>query len=180
MKYERFEDLPVWRSAADLASRMVSWATQPIFRGKGDLSNQLQRATLSISNNIAEGFERGSTAELIHFLYIARGSAGEVRSMLCVMERIPECDNLKPEISDLKSICESISRQLRGWANSLQNSDIKGQRHLADETRRRYDNKTRRVFQSKMQTFHDQQERDLNEIAEKRRRQTGNSGADEN
>jgi len=41
-----------------------------------------------ISNNIAEGFERGSTTELIHFLYIARGSAGEVRSMLCVIERM--------------------------------------------------------------------------------------------
>ena len=48
-----------------------------------------------ISNNIAEGFERSSTSELIHFLYIARGPAGEVRSMLCVMERMSAFDNLK-------------------------------------------------------------------------------------
>jgi four helix bundle protein len=67
---------------------MFEWTQLASFRGKGDLANQLQRAALSISNNIAEGFERGSTKELLNYLYIARGSAGEVRSMLCVMERM--------------------------------------------------------------------------------------------
>jgi len=98
MKYERFEDLPVWNDAADLAARMFPWTNQSCFRGLGDLANQLQRATLSISNNIAEGFERGTTNELITFLYYARGSAGEVRSMLCVMERMEEFQHLKSEI----------------------------------------------------------------------------------
>ena len=101
--YKRFEDLPVWQKSADLAARMFSWTKNPAFRGEGDLKNQIQRATLSISNNIAEGFERGSTTELIHFLYIARGSAGEVRSMLCVMDRMPEFCDLKSEIADFKS-----------------------------------------------------------------------------
>ncbi len=82
-------DLPVWQKAADTATRVFEWSQRNIGRGNGDLASQLQRATLSISNNIAEGFERGSTNELIHFLDIARGSAGEVRSMLCVMERMP-------------------------------------------------------------------------------------------
>ena len=113
--YQRFEDLPVWQKAADLAARIFEWSQQPVLRGKGDLVSQLQRATLSISNNIAEGFERGSTRELIHFLYIARGSAGEVRSMLCVMERMSAFDHLKSEISNFKSICENIFRQIRGW-----------------------------------------------------------------
>ena len=79
MKYERFEDLPVWQAAADLAVKVFAWSSHIWFRGKGDLANQIQRAALSISNNIAEGFERGSTNELLQFIYIGRGSAGEVR-----------------------------------------------------------------------------------------------------
>ena len=77
--YKRFEDLPVWIKAADLAALIFRYTRHDSFRGKGDLANQLQRATLSISNNVAEGFERGSTAELLQYLYIARGSAGEAR-----------------------------------------------------------------------------------------------------
>ncbi len=145
MKYNRFEELPVWQLSADLAARIFSWSSAPVFRGKGDLANQIQRATLSISNNIAEGFERGTTAELIHFLYVARGSAGEVRSMLCVIERMNEFENLKSEISNFKSIAESISRQIRGWANSLQNSEITGQKHLDDKSRDRYQRGKRRA-----------------------------------
>ena len=138
MKYERFEDLPVWQASADLAAKIFAWTEDGKFRGRGDPSNQLQRAVLSISNNIAEGFERGSTNELINFLYYARGSAGEVRSMLCVIERIDGYHQQAIEISNLKSICESVSRQIRAWTGSLQNSDIKGQRHLNDNSKKRY------------------------------------------
>jgi four helix bundle protein len=105
--------------------------------------NQLERAVLSVSNNIAEGFERGTTNELLQFLYIARGSAGEVRSMLTLAGRRPLRDDFKSQISDLKSIAESCSRQLGGWAKSLKNSDIKGQRHLNDRVRRAQDQKQR-------------------------------------
>jgi len=109
--------------------------------------DQLDRAALSVSNNIAEGFERGTTAELFAFIYIARGSAGEVRSMLCLKERRAEKGNwpayLKIQISDLKSIAESSSRQLRAWADSLQNSEIKGQRHLTAKSRFRDEQRKR-------------------------------------
>jgi len=91
---------------------------------------------VSVSNNIAEGFERGTTQELLTFIYIARGSAGEVRSMLCLLERLPIFANLKSEISNLKLRAEEISRQLRGWADSLQNSQIKGQRYLTNKSKR--------------------------------------------
>ncbi len=105
------------------------------FSGRGDLRDQVQRAGLSISNNIAEGFERGTTNELVTFLYYAKGSAGEVRSMLNVCERLPFLAHLRSEISNLKSLVESISRQLQAWADSLQNSGIKGVKHLTDAVR---------------------------------------------
>ncbi len=154
MTYDRFEDTPVWQAAADLAAAVFDWVEHPVFRGKGDLADQLQRAALSISNNIAEGFERGTTNELLQFLYYARGSAGEVRSMLGVMERSARFRDLKSQIADFKSRCESISRQIRGWANSLQNSDIPGQRHLNDQSRRAYENRQRREeHQKRMDAF---------------------------
>jgi four helix bundle protein len=143
MKYNRFEELPVWKDAAYLAAEIYSWSSQTVFRGKGDLANQLQRAALSISNNIAEGFERGTTSELLAFLYYARGSAGEVRSMLCVMDMMGDFNNLKSDISNFKSKSESIARQIRGWANSLQNSDIAGQRHLNSNSKAVYDSEKR-------------------------------------
>lgn len=135
MKYERFEDLPVWKAASELAVQIFALTENKTFMGKGDLRNQLERATVSISNNIAEGFERGTTLELLTFIYIARGSAGEVRSMLHLLDRLPPFANLKSQISNLRGLSENISRQLRGWADSLQNSEIKGQRYLNDKTK---------------------------------------------
>jgi len=139
MKYERFEDLPVWKTAVELALGMYQLTRDRFFNQPGDLRDQLRRASLSVSNNIAEGFERGSTAELLAFLYIARGSAGETRSMLRFVERCPEAQHLRSQISDLKALAESCSRQIRAWADDLQNSDIKGQRHLNDQSRQQYE-----------------------------------------
>jgi four helix bundle protein len=136
MKYERFEDLPVWKAAIDLARRVYTETAHSAFKGHFSLKDQIERAAVSISSNIAEGFERGTTQELLTFLYIARGSAGEVRSLLCLLEALPAFADLKSEISDLKSAAEGISRQLRAWANSLQDSDIKGQRYLTSKSRR--------------------------------------------
>ena len=143
MKYDRFEQLPVWNAGIGLAERIFRLTDHKSFRLKGDLANQLERAALSISNNVAEGFERGTTAELLTFLYYARGSAGEVRSMLHLCERLPYFEDFKSEISNLKSVAESVSRQLRGWADSLQNSDIKGQRHLNAAARAQHESQTR-------------------------------------
>lgn len=155
MTYERFEDLPVWQEAIRLAEGCEDFliaAKSKITYSKRD---QLDRCSLSVSNNIAEGFERGSTNELLAFLYIARGSAGEVRSMLCFFERRPALRDFKPEISNLKSLAESCSRQLRAWADSLQNSDIKGQRHLNEKsrsefTKRKESEKSRQSFDGMM------------------------------
>ena len=139
MKYTRFEEVPVWQDAADLAVAIFELTEDPAFRNKGDIANQIQRAGLSISNNIAEGFERGTTQELITFLYYARGSAGEVRSILAVCQRMKAFSHLKSKISDLTSKAESISRQVRGWTDSLQNTDIKGPRYLNEKSRAGYE-----------------------------------------
>lgn len=137
MTYERFEQLPVWRAAIKLGQSVYAITKHIAFRRERSLRDQIERAAVSISNNIAEGFERGTTQELLTFLYIARGSAGEVRSMLCLIEDIPEFSNLKSEISNLKLKAEGISRQLRAWADKLQNTEIKGQRYLDEKTRKR-------------------------------------------
>ena len=136
MKYHRFEQLPVWNAAIELAVSIHILTGKPAFRRRFSLRDQLERAAVSVGNNISEGFERGTTQELLTFLYIARGSAGEVRSMLCLLERIAGFADLKSEISNLKSTAEGVSRQLRAWANSLQNTEIKGQRYLTDKSRR--------------------------------------------
>ena len=137
MTYERFEDLPVWKSAQELAEQIYN-----LMETMGErkllsfaLRDQLERAALSVSNNIAEGFERGTTPELLMFLYIARGSAGEVRSMLAFLERRDKWREYGEMVRELKILSESCSRQLRAWAEFLQNSPIKGQRHLNDKVR---------------------------------------------
>ena len=147
MQCHRFEDLPVWQDSADLAVRLYKFTAAEQFRRHPGLRDQLERAGQSISNNIAEGFERGSTNELLAFLYISRGSAGEVRSMLKVLERWDDFGNLKSQISDLITDSEKISRQLYRWIESLKNSEITGQRHLDDKARTVYgDKKDRQDF----------------------------------
>jgi four helix bundle protein len=136
MKYKRFEELPAWKDAIDLAVRTFALTSRTCFRGHAGTRNQLENAVVSISNNIAEGFERGTTKETLNFLYISRGSAGETRSMYCFIERLPEFTDFRFEISDLKSRAESISRQLRAWADSLQNTEIRGTRYLTNQSRR--------------------------------------------
>ena len=155
--YKRFEDLPAWQAATNLGVRIFAFTDDSAFNRLGDLRSQRRRAALSVSNNIAEGFERGTTNELLAFLYIARGSAGEVRSMLLFADRLPIAPNLKSQISDLKSLAESCSRQLRGWADALQNSDIKGTRHLNESSRATYDRRQRaEAFLERLQSIRDQ------------------------
>jgi four helix bundle protein len=97
MKYERFEQLPVWQAGIELAVQTYAMTAKPVFRRHHSLRDQIERAAVSVSNNIAEGFERGTNQELLTFLYIARGSAGEVRSMLCLLERMSDFCNLESE-----------------------------------------------------------------------------------
>jgi len=139
MTYQRFEDLPVWQEAirlAELCEELLDAAGDVIRRGKQD---QLDRCSLSVSNNIAEGFERGSTNELLAYIYIARGSAGETRSMMRFFARRPKMKPWLSLIEKTAKVAESCSRQLRAWADALQNTDIKGPRHLNENSRAEYE-----------------------------------------
>jgi len=78
---EKFEDLVCWQKARLLAKEI--YGTFKICPDHG-LKNQIQRAAVSIMSNIAEGFERGTKQELVNYLFIAKGSAGEVRSQLYI------------------------------------------------------------------------------------------------
>jgi len=135
MKYSQFEELPVWKAAIEFALQVFEFTNKADLRGFGDTKNQLERATVSTSNNIAEGFERGSNTELIQFLYISKGSAGECRSMLRMCEYAPRFSNLKFEISNLIGRVIGVSKQLNGWLESLKNSKIKGTKFLTEKER---------------------------------------------
>ena len=166
MKYERFEDVPVWQTGIDLTAKTFNLTQERSFQNKGDIANQLQRAALSVPNNIAEGFERGTTAELIMFLYYAKGSAGEVRSICHVIDRMAAFNHLRSEISDLKLLATSVSRQLAAWAQSLQNTDIRGPRHLTAQSKSRYEQKKR--ADAFMQQLKEDSERRIRELQESR------------
>lgn len=163
MKIERFEDLSVWKASVRLAVRIFKMSADRRFRGAGDIANQIQRAGLSVSNNIAEGFERGTTQELISFLYYARGSAGEVRSILSVMERFDGLEDIRFEISNLKSSAEEVSRQIRGWTASLQNTSIRGQRYLNERTKSAVEQEaSRKEFKKMLKQYYQPQFEILN------------------
>jgi four helix bundle protein len=175
MKYKRFEELPVWKSAIDLAVRIYALTASREFKNQRSLRDQLERAVVSISNNIAEGFERGTNQELLTFIYIARGSSGEVRSMLHLLEALPLFANLKPQLQHLNVQANNIASQLGGWATSLQNSGIKGQRYLTDKSRRILKgNREREEFLEQLRQMNEQRiELEEKRIAELQDREAG-------
>ncbi|HET6567115.1 MAG TPA: four helix bundle protein [Rhodothermales bacterium] len=83
-KFERFEEITAWRNARALAREVYSISNQRSFGRDYGLRDQIRRAAVSVGSNIAEGFERHRVREFYHFLSIAKGSAGEVRSQLYV------------------------------------------------------------------------------------------------
>ncbi|MFO7526586.1 MAG: four helix bundle protein [Ignavibacteriaceae bacterium] len=84
MKVKRFEDLQVWQDSRSFVKSIYELTSSTKFSKDYGLRDQIQRASVSIMNNISEGFERDSNREFIKFLGYSKGSAGEVRSMLYV------------------------------------------------------------------------------------------------
>jgi four helix bundle protein len=117
--YKRFEDLPVWQEAARLYNLALDLLqAEKLILGSG-WRLQFERAALSVSNNIAEGFERLTPGELRNFLVIARGSAGEVRSMVALVVKRREAQLHVPRLKEIQSIAESCARQLGAWIQTV-------------------------------------------------------------
>src|SRR6266516_3986456 len=121
---ERFEDLRIWQEARDQV-RAIYRAFERGSAGHTDFGfrDQLQRAAVSVMNNIAEGFERTHLPEKIHFYNIARGSTGEVRSLLYVIS-----DNYPrsaPETERLRSTAVSVGKLVSGLLRSTEERKAK-------------------------------------------------------
>jgi four helix bundle protein len=115
--YQKFEELPVWKLAKDLAVKIYQITREEKFRRDYGLVDQIRRASISVSSNIAEGFERGSKKEFIKFLYIAKGSLGEMRSQLHVSY---ELGYIKEEnLNIFLTKCYDLSNQLGAFIASI-------------------------------------------------------------
>ena len=115
---ETFEDLEVWKRGCNLAVDLhVSLAESKDFA----LRNQMERSSLSIPSNIAEGCERDSTADFIKFLRYSKGSCGELRTQLYIAERVRQRVGAPPMEGSRAMIAETkdLSRMLQGLINSL-------------------------------------------------------------
>jgi len=117
---KRFEDLEVYKKAFKLTISIYKLTNAKTF--DINIKNQIQRAALSITLNIAEGFELQSNKQFVRFLYISKGSSGEVRSLLRICEELKYLD--KNTIEDLIKNIEDISKQLSKFISYLKNSDI--------------------------------------------------------
>lgn len=114
MKFNRFEDIIAWQKAKELTKLIYS-----SFENTRDFAfkDQIQRASVSIMNSIAEGFERQTNNEFKYFLYVSKGSCGEVRSMLALAYELNKIDIKVYE--ETYSMSEEISKILSGLIKTL-------------------------------------------------------------
>ncbi len=120
-KIESFEDLWVWQKGIELVKQVYLLTGEGKLNKDFGLRDQLQRAAVSIPTNIAEGFERSSRKEYVLFLNIAKGSAGEVRSLLRVALEIGYIDQSRYD--QLRSGVLELSRYLSNQIRSLKEAN---------------------------------------------------------
>ncbi|MBM3472444.1 MAG: four helix bundle protein [Armatimonadetes bacterium] len=109
-RFQRFEDIEAWQKARQLANAVYDASEQAPFARDFGLRDQVRRAAVSVLSNIAEGFERGSPAEFIRFLTIAKGSVGELRAQLYIAA---DRAYVAPELSEyLRDEAARVSKML--------------------------------------------------------------------
>ena len=114
----QFEELEVWRESKTFVKAIYLITGEGLFSRDFGLRDQLRRASVSIMSNIAEGFERGTNKEFTQFLHIAKGSAGEARSLLHVASDVGYVN--QKTFADLNASVVSISRRLSNFIKYLQ------------------------------------------------------------
>lgn len=114
MKIHRFEEIIAWKKAQDLAVNIYQ-----AFGASKDFGfrDQICRASVSVSNNIAEGFERSSDADFSRFLYFSIGSCSEIKSMLYLAERLNYITTSEKDV--LIEQCNETSKIIRGLLKYL-------------------------------------------------------------
>jgi four helix bundle protein len=120
---QRFEDLQVWRVGMEVAEEIYALCRDDPVRRDRSLCDQMQRAAVSIPSNIAEGFENASREQFINYLFIARGSAGELRTQLLLAQRVYRLD-----ANSLLAKCERLSKQIWSFVQYLKTTNYAGDR----------------------------------------------------
>ncbi len=118
---QRFEDLKVWQAARVLRSELSAIMRGGQFKHEYELRSQILRAALSVMANISEGFERSTTKEFIQFLFIAKGSNGELRSHLIALLDDNFISN--EQYNELTEKSTAISKQLASFIQYLAQSN---------------------------------------------------------
>lgn len=117
MKVNRFEDLIAWQRSRELTKQIYLLTGKDPFSRDFGLREQIQRASVSIMSNLAEGFERGSINEFHQFLFIAKASCAEVRSQLYVALDVGYISH--QEFEEVKKLAEEVSRIIGGLRSSI-------------------------------------------------------------
>ena len=117
-----FENFPIYKKTISFTVKIFKILNNENLHKEFSLKDQLKRATLSISNNIAEGSEYGSNKQFIRFLWIAKGSCAEVRSMLFVLHSLEKIDS---EIfNTLNDECLEITKEIYHFIKYLEKSTL--------------------------------------------------------
>lgn len=123
---ESFEDLHIYQRARELTNAVYAMTRQPTFSRDHGLINQICRAAVSVMSNIAEGFERGATAEFVQFLFIAKGSCGEVR---CQLQIARDQNYLtQGDYERLRELSRLTSGMISNFISHLQSSEYRGEK----------------------------------------------------
>lgn len=122
-KIRTFEDLIVWQKAIAFVKQIYVVTDEGEFRRDFGLKDQIRRAAVSISTNIAEGFERSSRKEYLLFLNIAKGSAGEVRSLCRVALDVGYLK--QSTYNELREAALTISRSLFNQMEAIRRAPVR-------------------------------------------------------
>jgi len=117
MANSTYKDLKVWSKSIDLAVAIYKAVKQLPKEELYGLSDQMRRAVVSIPSNIAEGNQRDTTREYVHFLHIAKGSVAELDTQILLCDRLEYIK--KEDVDDLYNQCSEIGRMLNGLINKL-------------------------------------------------------------
>lgn len=120
----RFEELEVWQEARLLNKSIWQLTQKEDFKSYFSLNEQLRRASISIMNNISEGFERNGNKEFVQFLSIAKGSTAEVKNMLYALLDLELINEI--EFEELSNDSEKLRNKIAKLMNYLKTSDFKG------------------------------------------------------